>query len=157
MKKYNLSLAAEYRVASELLIRGLNAYVTFGNAKAVDVVVWGQNRQVKLIEVKASQRGRFVTCFYQKYKTPEQEHPNFWVFVDIRDDDGCRFFVLSHSELATVQANRNIARRVARGTMVAGKNVTWNEMHELVKNGVDNVLITDVKTYENKWKKILLD
>lgn len=153
MKKYYLSLAAEYRVTSELLIRGLDACVTFGNMKAADVVVWGQNRQVKLIEVKASQRGRFVTNFYQKFKTKKQQHPNFWVLVDI-DVKDCRFFVLSHSELANIQANRNIARRVARGTMVAGEKMTWNEMHKLVKNGVDNVLTADVETYENKWEKI---
>ena len=43
--KSHLSLAGEYRVASELLKRGLNATVTFGHAKSVDVVAYGSNRK----------------------------------------------------------------------------------------------------------------
>jgi len=31
--KHNLNLAGEYRVAAELLLRGLHASITFGNMK----------------------------------------------------------------------------------------------------------------------------
>lgn len=84
--KYYLSLSGEYRVASELLKRGLNATVTFGNAKSADVVAYGSNRKAVVIEVKTSQQKNFVTGFYNKYETPEQEHPDFWVLVQVKAD-----------------------------------------------------------------------
>ena len=78
VNKYYLSLAGEYRVASELLKRNLNATVTFGNAKSTDVIAYGSNRKARIIEVKTSQQKNFVTGFYNKYRTAEDEHPDFW-------------------------------------------------------------------------------
>ena len=77
INKYHLNLAGEYRVCAELLLRGIFATVTFGNMKGADVVAVGPNRRAAIIEVKASQSTRFVTSFYQKYKTIDKEHPTF--------------------------------------------------------------------------------
>jgi len=159
--KYHLSLAGEYRVASELLKRGLNATVTFGHAKSADVITYGANRKAAVIEVKASQQKNFVTGFYNKFRTPEQEHPDFWVLVQFKSeskgDSTERFFILSHAELSVVQAERNRAYRLRHGDIKEGQKLLWEDHHHLTNDahGVDNVLLTDVESYENKWDKIV--
>jgi hypothetical protein len=89
--KYNLNLAGEYRVCSEVLKRGVFATVTFGNKKGADIVAVGKNRRAALIEVKSSNSLKFVTRFYQKYKTvvdaenPLDSQPTFWVLCSMGD------------------------------------------------------------------------
>ena len=160
ISKYHLSLAGEYRVASELLKRGLNATVTFGNAKSADVIAYGENRRAAVIEVKTSQQKNFVTGFYNKYKSPDHDHPDFWVMLQIkRDSDGRyaeRFFVLTHMELAPIQAERNRAYRIRRGDISADASLSWEEHYKLSQGGVDNVLVTDVTAYEDQWDKVLI-
>jgi len=157
--KYHLSLAGEYRVASELLKRGLNATVTFGNAKSADVIAYGSKRRAVVIEVKTSQQKNFVTRFYNNYRTPEQEHPNFWILVQIKasseHDSVDRFFILSHSELSVIQAKRNRAYWVQRGDVKEERDLSWEDHYRLSQSGVDNVLLTDVEDHENKWAKII--
>jgi hypothetical protein len=147
--KYHLNLAGEYRVCSELLKRGIFATVTYGNMKSCDVLAVGKNRKSAIIEVKTSQTKKFVTKFYQKYKTTEMEHPTFWVLYSIQTIKGSmleRFFVLSHQELATIQAGRNRP----------GVSMTYEQSVSLVPNGVDNVLTTHVEEHEDAWDKIVL-
>ncbi len=146
--KYHLNLAGEYRACSELLKRGIFATVTYGNMKGCDVVAVGLNRLAAVIEVKTSQTTRFVTSFYQKYKTPELEHPTFWVLYSIRPDGDTfveRFFVLSHAELADVQAERNHS----------GDSSDYAVRAARVSNGVDNVLVKNVEEHEDAWYKIV--
>jgi hypothetical protein len=59
LDRYKLNLAGEYRVAAELLLRGVFATVTYGNKKGADVFAIGLTRRASVIEVKASQRSRF--------------------------------------------------------------------------------------------------
>ena len=159
--KYHLSLAGEYRVASELLKRGLNATVTFGHAKSADVVAYGSNRKAAVIEVKTSQQKNFVTGFYNKYKTPKHEHPDFWVLVQVTvgpDNNFTeRFFILSHAELSVIQAKRNRAYRIRCGDVTENQRLSWEDHYRLTTDarGVDNVLLTDVEKFENKWGKIV--
>lgn len=143
--KLHLNLAGEYRVCSELLKRGIFATVTYGNMKSCDVVAVGANRRAAIVEVKTSQSKKFVTGFYQKFKTPDQPHPTFWVLYSVKPDE--KFFVLTHNELALVQAIRNFPgedplppyeTRVAR-----------------VAKGVDNVVIENVCTWEGQWENIV--
>lgn len=143
--KGHLNLAGEYRVCSELLKRGIFATVTYGNMKSCDVVAVGANRRAAIVEVKTSQSKRFVTGFYQKFKTPDEPHPTFWVLYSVKPDE--KFFVLTHDELALVQAIRNFPgedplppyqTRVAR-----------------VAQGVDNVVLENVDAYVDAWEKIV--
>jgi hypothetical protein len=160
INKYHLSLAGEYRVASELLKRNLNATVTFGNAKGADVVVYGPNRRAVVVEVKTSQQKNFVTQFYTKYKTPKQHHPDFWVLLHLemstKNSYGEEFFILTHEELATIQARRNREYHVRCGGVKKGQRLTWKQHYELTKDGhgVDNVLLTDVEGHRDQWHKI---
>jgi hypothetical protein len=148
IEKYNLNLAGEYRVAAELLLRGLYAAVTFGNMKGADILAVGTNRRSAVIEVKASQKKNFVTGLYQKYRTQEIQSPNFWVLYSVSNvDHGFkeRFFVLTHQEMAEVQGERNFP----------GEGLTYLQVADRVKTGVDNVRISDVERFEGLWDKIV--
>lgn len=147
IEKYYLNLAGEYRVCAELLKRGIFATVTYGNMKGADIFAIGPNRRAAVVEVKASNTSRFVTKFYQKYKSPGIEHPTFWVLYSvIQHDDGYveRFFILSHEQLADAQARRN-----------HHEDLPYDERARRVEHGVDNVLIQDVQAHEDAWAKIL--
>ena len=148
INKYHLNLAGEYRICAELLKRDIFATVTFGNMKGCDVVAVGPNRRAAVIEVKTSQSARFVTRFYQTYKTIDQEHPTFWVLYSIRSNtDGFeeRFFVLTHDEMAQAQAERNHP----------GISLSYEETAHRVSKGVDNVLAKHVEEHEGAWEKIV--
>ncbi len=146
--KYYLNLAGEYRVSAELLKRGIFATVTLGNMKGADVIAVGANRRAAVIEVKASNSSRFVTSFYQKYKTVTCAHPAFWVLYSVKvqgDSHVERFFVLTHEELAQRQSRRN--DRDAK--------LSYDECVARYAGGVDNVLITDVEDCEDRWQMIV--
>lgn len=146
--KYNLTLAGEYRVAAELCLRGLFTSVTYGNKKGADLYAIGGNRQAAVIEVKASQTGRFVTSLYQKYKSKNAEAPDFWVLYSVKSTDSGfaeRFFVLSHEELAEIQGKVNCPR----------EQLSYEQIAARVSHGVDNVSINCVVAAEGSWSKII--
>lgn len=147
IEKYHLNLAGEYRACAELLRRGIFATVTFGNMKGADVIAVGSNRRAAVVEVKASSSNRFVTGYYQKYKTREQEHPSFWVLASMPSDSNVaeRFFVLTHQELGDVQARRNHGNR----------RYSHEACAKRYKAGVDNLLIDHVINFENQWDTIV--
>jgi hypothetical protein len=137
-EKYYLNLAGEYAVCSELAKRNIQANLTLGNKKSVDIIIITDKNEAVTIEVKTTNKNRFVTGFFQKYKTQEMPHPDFWVFVTIDKTLNTRFFIVSHEELAKIQ-------------MVRNKMTNWVEN----KNGVDNVLVEHVVDFENSWNKLI--
>ena len=136
--KYHLSLAGEYAVCSELCKRGLDVSITFGNAKATDVILHHHpNGTYKRIEVKTSQTGRFVTNFFQKYYDKTlNNRPDYWVLVYIDKNGQMHYYVFTHEELGEIQMKRN-------------GMTTWGKV-----NGCDNVLLRDIAVYEDCWEKI---
>ena len=135
--KYHLSLAGEYGVCSELSKRGFDVSMTLGNAKAVDVWVLRNNGSYARIEVKTTRGKKFVTGFFQKYyNVSNPSHPDFWVLVYIDVNDVSHYYILTHQEMGNLQ-------------MVRNGMTTWAPV-----NGVDNVLLRDVKTFEDDWDKI---
>ena len=142
VEKYCLNLAGEYRVCAELLKRNIFATITYGNMKGANVFAIGPNRRAAVVEVKASNSSRFVTGFYQRYKSRDVVHPNFWVLYSVSPRD--RLFVLSHEQLADVQAQRNHC-----------EDLSYDERAKRVEHGVDNVLIQDVEAHEDTWAKIM--
>ena len=53
LEKYYLNLAGEYRVASELLKRGLFATSTYVHMKGIGIYVMGRDDKATVVEVKA--------------------------------------------------------------------------------------------------------
>jgi hypothetical protein len=139
--KDNIGLAGEMRVASELLIRGYQASITFGNAKATDIVVLGDKHQFIRVEVKTcNNRRRFVTGYYPKYTEPSSRRPDVWVFyLPCRDADSDRdrFFILTHKEAGELQLIVNGGKKTKKG------------------EGCDNIPVAMLNkkkdTLENRW------
>ncbi len=146
LDKYYLNLAGEYRVASELFKRGVFATITYGNRKGADIYAIGRNRVTAVVEVKASNSGRFVTGFYQKYTDETKEHPDFWVLYWLKNDSDEDFFILTHREMAQAQGDRNFP----------DQPLTWAEHAQAVPTGVDNVLAKDLQMYRSAWEKIVI-
>ena len=143
MEKYILNLAGEYRVCAELLRRNLFASVTIGNLKGADIHIITDRRKVIVVEVKTTASDRFVTGFFQKYKTETDPHPDFWVLCKLCDD-GDEFYVLSHKEMAKAQAERN----------GFPAKFQWAAVREKCAKGVDNVTRSNVLAFADEWKKL---
>lgn len=94
-QKYNTNLAAEFHVLSILHRLGLEATLTLGNKKAVDIFIFKPDRKTLTIDVKGvagkydwpadnlkvdGKRGHYIilVCFNAKIGNPN-EHPSVWV------------------------------------------------------------------------------
>lgn len=136
--KYDIGMAGEFGVCSELYKRGYDASITLGNKKAVDIYVAIANDRHISIEVKTSRNTKIVTGSFQKYASPNQiPHPDYWVLVYIDKNNMSHYYVLSHQEMAAEQMRRNGMSQWAH-----------------IAKGVDNVLVRDLSIYENAWDKI---
>lgn len=136
-EKYLVSLAGEYGVCAELSKRGIPCSLTYGNAKAADVIVFGmqERKTCYVVEVKTSKSTRFVTGFFQKYGDKnKQPHPDFWVIVHVNESGENQYYILTHEEMGQVQMERN-------------KMTEW----EPAPKGCDNVLLQHIQQFEGKW------
>jgi hypothetical protein len=135
-----IGLAGEMRVCSELLKRGLCASITFGNSKATDIIVVGQNNRFLRVEVKTSKNGRnFVTGYYPKYSNPTT-HPDIWIFYLPCKElkmSGDRFFIATHEEVGELQLYVNKGKKTEKG------------------KGCDNIplklFVQEQKKFEERW------
>lgn len=136
-EKHFLNLSGEYGVCAELAKQQINSSLTYGNHKAADVMVISpETRKALVIEVKTTKSNKIVTGFFQKYKTPDTPHPDFWVVVQIDNDNYSSYYVLDHGEMAKIQMTRNGMTK-------------WNYV-----KGVDNILLDQIKPFKNDWGKI---
>jgi hypothetical protein len=155
IESYYLTLAGEYRVCSELNKRSVFSTITYGHRKGTDVYAIGENRKTLRIEVKTSQKGRFVTGITQKGLDDAIDAPDFWVLFHMKPlEDGSfdeRFFILSHAEICAVQ-------KACNDRYAAKYKQRHGTLPDFAK-GVDNVSIADVQNSEikseNMWDKIL--
>lgn len=135
--KYQLCMAGEYGVCSELSKRGFNVSMTLGNAKGVDVWALRKDMSYARIEVKTTRGNSFVTGFFQKYDDiSNPNHPDYWVLVHIDANNISHYYVLTHKEMGDLQMARN-------------GMASWGPV-----KGVDNVPLRQVKKYEDDWGKI---
>lgn len=117
--KGKIGLAGEMRVTSELLKKGYDASITFGNSKATDIVVFGNKNNFLRVEVKTSKNQRnFVTGYYPKYTDESKLSPDVWVLYLPNKDaksDGDRFFILTHKEVGELQLIVNKGHKTEKG------------------------------------------
>jgi hypothetical protein len=142
--KYLIGLAGEMRVCSELLARGHFASITFGNAKATDILITGKNNRFLRVEVKTSKNNRnFVTGYYPKYTQNNREHPDVWIFYLPNNDassSGERFFIATHKEVGTLQlqVNKGVKTKAGKGydniplKLLQQKQVTFEDRWDLI-------------------------
>lgn len=139
--KNQIGLAGEFRVASEILRRGYFANITFGNAKATDIIVLRSGNRFIRTEVKTSINNRkFVTGYFPKYSEPGDSEPDLWVLYLPNKrgvSDGDRFFLLTHEEVGELQLIVNKGNKTEKG------------------RGVDNiplkVLLENRPDSEDRW------
>ncbi|MBQ9241618.1 MAG: hypothetical protein IJ165_00070 [Proteobacteria bacterium] len=147
-EKSMLSGIGKFGTLSELLKRGLNVQVTFGNTSAVDKITIGTINRLEIqviypdgtekrIKVKTSRTERFVTQ-WQKYRDNTDRQPDYWVIVHIDENNISHYHILTHEELGALSARR------------AGCSP-----EEMGSEGVDNVLLEHIAESENRWDKIL--
>ncbi len=138
MSKHMLGIAGEFRVCAELLKKGFQASVTFGNNKATDIIVAGENHKFVRVEVKTSKNQKnFVTGYYPKYTDLEKIHPDIWVFYSPDKElstTGDRFFIATHDEIGKLQLVVNNGNKTEKG------------------GGVDNIPLSKIPPeFENRW------
>ncbi len=142
--KHLIGLAGEMRVCSELLKRGHFASITFGNAKATDILITGKNNRFLRVEVKTSKNNKnFVTGYYPKYTQNNRERPDIWIFYLPNKDtssSGDRFFIATHKEVGVLQLQVNKGVKTEKG------------------EGCDNIplkLLEQKRSkFENRWSLI---
>ena len=137
-----IGMSGEFAVASELLRRGFQANVTFGNAKAMDIIITSNNSNVyKIVEVKTTTGPKFVTEFFKKYYDKSVQHPDYWVLVFIDKDFTAHYYVLTHEEIGDIQ-------------MQANGKTSWEKNDD----GVDNIRRSNpaLAEHKNRWDKIVL-
>jgi len=142
MDKNNIGLAGELRVCAELLKKGFQASITFGNAKATDIIVTSKSGRYLRVEVKTSKNGRnFMTGFFPKYTDPTKLHPDIWIFYlpdKELSESGDRFFIATHREVEEMQLVVNKGNKTEKG------------------KGADNIplkVMTNYR-YESRWDTI---
>ena len=143
--KGQIGLAGEFRVASELLRRGYSAHVTYGNAKATDIIVLGTRNRFIRVEVKTSKNNRnFVTGYFPKYSCDNDlaPAPDLWVLFlpNEKKPEGDTFFLLTHKEIRELQILANNGKETKKG------------------EGVDNIplkiLLEKRPDSKNRWELI---
>ena len=126
--------------------------MTYGNHKSVDVYAISDRKQRALkIEVKTSQRDKFVTSISQKCLAEDPHVPDFWVLFQIRPGENGsfdeRFFILTHAEIRKAQ--------MARNQIYSQKCFARHGKKPDSSTGVDGVRIADVLRYQDQWSKII--
>lgn len=162
-KSNYLGIAAEYLVASELLLRGIYAQPTFGNMKKLDLLVNYQddknNQQFKTIEVKSKQVNNFpmfkgipfadktkIVVFVDFHKTPLDSKPDFYILNSF----DCKNALISHIK-------REIVKWTHPKSSSTKKRNIWVENHpqcvinEKESNDKIEIVLTDPSEIEPYW------
>jgi hypothetical protein len=136
MKGYNTNLASEYYVLSALYRVGLNAYVTLGNKKGIDIVVNTKGKKQITIDVKGLQGKTLFPLDNVDESIPRPNH--FIVFLS---------FLNKMSDPATVPEIYIVPQKQLISLMY--RNPKGN------RKGINlSMLRTTGKKYLNNWKKL---
>jgi hypothetical protein len=82
MPGYNTNLAAEFYVLSMLYRKGMNAYLTLGNKKSVDIIVETDKGEIKTVDVK----GLASTTCWPMDNFEKENKNHFIVLVSFLDE-----------------------------------------------------------------------
>lgn len=138
-EKLNLNLIGKYGVMSELFKRNINASLPNGRFKNIEVK-YEDNSKATII-VKTSRTDRFVTNYSRpNFHDDSKPHPDYWVITHVDNDNKSHYYILTHDEMGVIQKDRN---RIYRENHPSSDGV-----------GCDNVLLSNIKNYENKWDSI---
>lgn len=94
MGKNNTHLAGEYFVAAELYRRGFSVGMTIGNAKAIDILAYKNDKPIA-IQVKAIRNKKSVGWPIMRDKI---EEGIIYIFVNLNDQDNPDYFICTAKE-----------------------------------------------------------
>lgn len=143
-RKYHLSLAGEFFVAAELQRRGIKAAVTYGNAKAADIVAFsGDGERAVVIEVKSTAQSKWVVG---GLPGPGRQP---WVFVHIAEDHSVppEYYVLLQDELHEIVKRLDDEYQKRYGER-HGTDVRFEG------RGVVSLPLSEARQHRDKWQKI---
>ena len=144
-EKYHLSLAGEYYVAAELQRPGVQASITYGNAKQTDVVAFrGSGDRAVVIEVKSTTKDGWIVG---GHVPAPAEKP--WVFVYLHTEHSRqpRFFILMQSELNAILEPLDARYRA---NYLAKHGTEYGD-----KPGVVTLSLKDAEPHAGRWAKII--
>lgn len=102
LHKTNTGISSEFLVAGELARRGFNVTLTFGNTKAIDLII-EKDEKVIPIQVKGIQRTKSICWNVNLEKVKQLKADNLiFVLVNIHADnlaEAPEYFVLTKSEV----------------------------------------------------------
>lgn len=90
------------------------------NAKATDILVFGEIKKCLQIEVKTSKNLKnFVTGYFPKYTDPNKLHPDVWIFFapGFYNQAADVFYILTHEQVREAQliVNKGIQTKAGEG------------------------------------------
>lgn len=106
MEKNNTHLAGEYFVAAELYRRGFSVGMTIGNAKAIDLFVFKDDKHLS-IQVKALKNKKSVGWPMMKDKV---RNGIIYIFVNLNDQSAPDYYICTDKE-----AREKVKQYVTRG------------------------------------------
>lgn len=98
LQKANTGIASEFLVAGELARRGYNVTMTFGNTKALDLLIEKEGKLLS-VQVKGIQRIKSICWNISLEKISNVKA--FYVLVNLNADtfDAPEFFILTEAEV----------------------------------------------------------
>ena len=134
-------MAGEYFVTAELNRRGIQASITYGNAKKADIVAYSpENKNCEIIEVKTTEKDKWVIG----NSLPEPGN-NIWVLVLLNRDQYPCYFICTGEDLHKCLKPQDAAYR---------KKYYEKHGKEFEGPGVVSIKQELAAQFENQWSKI---
>ena len=160
ISKNSVSLAGEFAVLSQLVLRGYDANMTLGHTKGVDILVSDPNsNKMFKVEVKTSFANKpsksklfgYTLGWIMSEKHESISDPNlYYCFVNIEKETNVfRFFVVPSTVVAEfVRASH----KYWLSNDVNHKDTLMRQFMIGLEKGQYQVLIPLAEDYENKWE-----
>jgi hypothetical protein len=113
MDKNSVSLAGEFAVLSQLALHGIDANLTLGNTKGVDIIGYCDNGKMFKLEVKTTRGstktkssklfGKYNCNWLMNSKHEDMNYASdnlFYCFVKIEEDTRFRYFIVPSKKVA---------------------------------------------------------
>lgn len=155
-EKISRGNAGQFRVASELCRRGMQAAITLGNTPGVDVLCMGEDRRkCVLIQVKTFRAGA-NKCAVGKNAEIDMGDLFFWVLAGLRDEthpDVAECFYIVPSRVMAKHVSRSHKRWLSKPGKKGQKHKD-NNMRTVCFNTKKGAYRFDINEYENRWDLI---
>jgi len=140
-KKQTMGMVGEYFVTAELNRRGINASMTYGNAKKADIIAYSpEDKTCEIVEVKTTDKNKWVIG--GKMPIPDN---NIWVLVLLNDNEYPRYFIFTGAQLYQCLKPQDVEYR---------KKYLEKHGKDFDGRGVVSLKKILADPFENKWSTI---